>query len=393
MMSSKTVCIIGGGIAGNSVAHGLLTAAPDTRVVVIDDDPDGPYDRPPLTKRLMDDGFVAEARPGWATDGVEWVEAHAVSIDPSAPSVTLDTGEVVIADDVVLATGGRPRTQSRDMWGFACIRTAADARWLRDRIQSSASASVLIEGAGPLGCEIATALRRHGARVVIVEADRLPMRRLLGPDIGAAVADWAGEHDVDLRLTTHIVDADRLPTGSFNVKLSDGDSLTVDVAVSTIGMIPASELVAGWAAADNRGVRCDEEGRVLNEKGAPFDHVWAVGDVAAVEDSGSGVVRHLESWTNASEHGAAVAAHILGSEPPVTGRPYFWTEAFGRRVQVLGHVPMNPSPAEQLADYPERHGAVFRFDQEGSPAAWVAINAPRDFAVILKEEKAPKAMT
>ena len=63
------------------------------------------------------------------------------------------------------------------------------------------------------------------------------------------------------------------------------------------------------------------------------------------------------------------------------------------RVQVLGHVPMNPSPAEKLADYPERHGAVFRFDQDGSPAAWVAINAPRDFAMILMEEKAPKAMT
>lgn len=392
-MSSTTVCIIGGGLAGSSVAHGLLSNSETVRVVVVDDDPDGPYDRPPLTKRLMDDTFVPEARPGWAVGGVESVSGHVASVEPTQPSVTLDNGDVIKADHIVLATGGRPRTQSRDMWGFACIRTAADARWLRDRVLACATATVLIEGAGPLGCEIATALRRHGANVVVVEADRLPMRRLLGPDIGAAVAGWAGDHGVDLRLDTHIESAARLPTGSFQVALSDGHTFVADVAISTIGMIPAGELVAGWAIADSRGVRCDLDGRVLAENGAALPKVWAVGDVAAVEDPDTGAVRHLESWTSASEQGALVAARILGQDPPQTGRPYFWTEAFGRRVQVLGHVPMNPSPAELLADYPERHGAVFRFDHDDEPVAWVAINAPRDFAMILKDEKASKAMT
>lgn len=392
-MPPQTVCIIGGGLAGSSLAHGLLSRSPDVRVVIVDDDPDSPYDRPPLTKRLMDEGFAADARPGWAVDGVEWVHDHVTSLDPERNCLTLDSGSTIAADHIVLATGGRPRTQSRDMWGFACIRTAADARWLRDRVLACVSPRVLIEGAGPLGCEIATALRRHGAHVVIIEADRLPMRRLLGPDIGVTVVDWAKQQDVDLRVATHIVSAERLPTGSFEVKLSDGELLSVDVAISTIGMIPASELVAGWAAADNRGVRCDADGRILDDNGRPVGQVWAIGDVAAREEPGTGIVRHLESWTNATEQGDAVAAHILGLEPPPAGRPYFWTEVFGRRVQVLGHVPMSPSPAEQLADYPERHGAVFRFDQDGSPAAWVAINAPRDFAMILMEEKAPKAMT
>jgi 3-phenylpropionate/trans-cinnamate dioxygenase ferredoxin reductase subunit len=324
---------------------------------------------------------------------VSWRRDRVLEVDPHALTVTLESGATIEATDIVLATGGRPRTQSADMWGFACIRTAADARWVREQVRSAPSPQVLIEGAGPLGCEIATSLATTGVPVTLIEADRLPMRRLLGPQLGADVAAWANEFGVDLRLEQHIVAVERTPTGRFRIETSDGQIVETDVALSAIGMTPASELVAGWASADSRGVHCDARARVLAEDGSAYEHVYAIGDVAAVADLVTGALVHHESWTNATEQGAAVAADLLGATPPLVGRPYFWTEVFGRRVQVLGRVPMDASAPEQLADYPERKGAVYRFDDaDGSPAAWVAINAPRDFAMIMRDEQAQQAI-
>jgi 3-phenylpropionate/trans-cinnamate dioxygenase ferredoxin reductase subunit len=391
-VAGLSVCIFGGGLAGSTAAHALAAAAEDVEVTVVDADPDSPYDRPPLTKRLFLDSFEAARRPTWAATGeLEWRHDRVLRLDPQGPTVTLESGAVLAPDAVVIATGGRPRTQSSDMWGFAYVRTAADARWVREQVLSTPSATALIEGAGPLGCEMATSLNPLGVPVTLVEADRLPMRRLLGPELGSEVATWAVEAGVDLRLERHILTVDRTSTGRFAVELSDGQTLDVTVALSAIGMTPASELVAGWASADSRGIHCDARGRVLAEDGTPYDNVYAIGDVAAVSHPVSGALVHHESWTNASEQGAAVAAELLGRTPPILGRPYFWTEVFGRRVQVLGRVPMNASPPVLLADYPERNGAVYRFDDDGVPAAWVAVNAPRDFAMIMRNEQAHQA--
>lgn len=391
-MSVLTVCIIGGGLAGSTAAHHLSASGEDVEVIVVDDDPDSPYDRPPLTKRLLAQGFDPAASPAWAPEGrLEWRLDRAVAIDPHRGTITLDSGDELRSDRVILATGGRPRSQSSDMWGFARLRTAADARWLRDQVRSAPAPTALIEGAGPLGCEMATSLRSSGVPVTLVEADRLPMRRLLGPELGAEVAAWAIEAGVDLRLERHIQSAERSRAGRFSIALSDGEALEVDVAISAIGMTPATELVAGWASADSRGIHCDSRLRVVSETGAVHENVYAIGDAAAVAHPQTGTLLHRESWTNAAEQGAAVAADLLGRTPANVGRPYFWTEVFGRRVQLLGRLPMNPGPPSLLAEYPEHSGAVYRFDDDGSPAAWVAVNAPRDFAMIMRDEQAEQA--
>jgi 3-phenylpropionate/trans-cinnamate dioxygenase ferredoxin reductase subunit len=391
-VAALSVCIIGGGLAGSTAAHTLAGSDQDVEVVVVDEDPDSPYDRPPLTKRLFRDQFDAAADPAWAARGeLEWRHDRVVALDPLGPMVALESGVSLRPDAVVIATGGRPRSQSSDMWGFACVRTAADVRWLREQVLSNAATTAIIEGAGPLGCELATSLNAVGVPVTLVEADRLPMRRLLGAELGSEVAMWAVEEGVDLRLERHIRAVDRSASGRFAVELSDGQLLEVAVALSAIGMTPASELVAGWASADTRGIHCDARGRVLDESGAPYENVYAIGDVAAFSHPVSGALVHLESWTNAAEQGANVAAELLGLTPPILRRPYFWTEVFGRRVQVLGRVPMDARASVLLADYPERNGAVYRFDEEGVPAAWVAINAPRDFAMIMRDEQAQQA--
>ena len=388
-MNAHSIVVIGGGLAGSTVAHELTTSGADIDVVIIDEDPDGPYDRPPLTKRLLDPDFDPAGSPGWAAAGVTWVHDRVTDVDPRTLVVRLESGARLAPEAVVIATGGRPRSQSADLWGFSVLRTAADATWLREQISSKDKPHVLIEGAGPLGCEVASTLVRLGAKVTLVEADRLPMRRLLGPELGAQIAAWALAAGVDLRLECHITSASRGPRGGFEVTLSDESTLAVDVALSAIGMIPTTDLVAGWGAADGRGIHCDARGHILSIEATPYPNLYAVGDVAARPDPETDAMVHHESWTSASEQGAAVAAEILGRAEPATGRPYFWTEVFGRRIQVLGRVPMDPEPPEQLASYPERHGGMFRFDDaSGEPAAWVAINAPRDFAAILRSEQA-----
>lgn len=383
-MPPLSVYIIGGGLAGSTVAHELSTSDQAIDVLVIDGDPDSPYDRPPLTKRLLDKDFMAAAEPGWAAQGVKWLNDRVVALDPRTRVLTLESGQRMGWDVVVLATGGRPRSQSADLWGFSLLRTAADATWLRGQLEETSSARVLIEGAGPLGCEVASTLVRRGASVTLVEADRLPMRRLLGPELGEQIAAWATDSGVDLLLERHVRSAARTPSGEFDVTLSDGQRVHADIALSAIGMTPVIDLVAGWASADGRGIHCDAAGRVISVDGVPYRHVYAVGDVASRPDPATDALIHLESWTSASEQAAQVAAEILGRSAPPTGLPYFWTEVFGRRIQLLGRVPMDPTPPEELASYPERHGGVYCFyDDDGEPAAWVAINAPRDFAAIV----------
>lgn len=393
-MAPLTVCIVGGGLAGSTTAYELAKFGQDIEVIVVDDDPHGPYDKPPLTKRLLDQDFELDAEPVWAVSEVTWLRDRVTGIDPEARVATLRSGRELSWDHLVLASGGRPRAQSREAHGFSVLRTAADAVAVRDLVRDRRLDRVVIEGAGPVGCELATTLARQGLAVTVVEADRLPMRRLLGPDLGAMVAGWALEAGVDLRLERHITTSSPPDERPHRITLSDGDVITAGLGVTAIGMVPADELVATWASTDGRGVHCDPTGRVVASDGEVFDRVWAVGDVAAHTDAATGALVHLESWTNATEQGTAVAAAILNRPSPARERPYFWTDVFGRRVQVLGAVPSEERSPVRIADYPERRGAVYRFDDtQEVPVAWVAINAPRDFARISREEQLVRATT
>jgi 3-phenylpropionate/trans-cinnamate dioxygenase ferredoxin reductase subunit len=180
---------------------------------------------------------------------------------------------------------------------------------------------------------VATAARARGIAVTVLEALAVPAAAALGPTVGALAARLFTEAGVDLRVGTTLagfVEAD----DRVAVRLADGSVVEADAGVVGIGGTPRLDWIDGDrppAHDPGRGLRCGPSGRVHGWEG-----VWAVGDVASWDDPKDGTAHRHEHWTSAGDQAAVVARDILGAAPPPPAVPYFWSDQFGLKIQLLG---------------------------------------------------------
>ena len=283
-----------------------------------------------------------------------------------------DWGTQVGYDALVIATGVRARTLTA-LSGHPrayVLRTFDDALALRAAMATARS--LLVIGAGFIGAEVATAARDHGLDVTIVEALPLRYERSLGTLVGGIVGRLAARYGVTL-LTgrgVHSVDDD---TETVTVTLTDGSSRSADIAVVGIG----SRVDTGWLASARphgwtAGITCDGAGRVQGLTAA-FGHVYALGDIACWHNERQDGRERFEHWTTATDQAPVVARTLLRDlagqprEPTRPLLPYFWSDQFGRRIQLLGRAgladrvellhgeepadPQAPAPRKLLAGY------------------------------------------
>lgn len=329
-----SVVIVGAGLGGLSVADELRRAGHRGRIVLVGDERYPPYDRPPLSKevlrgtrtpadvRLRDDAFFAE-------HAIELrLGAAAAALDPVRREVVLDDGATIAYDNAVIATGVRARTLPAALQGSTVhiLRTLDDCLALRQSVKSADS--VLIIGAGFIGCEVAANLMKLGLRVCLVEQQPTPMNAALGDKVGELIARMHKAAGVDLRCGTAI---DRLEGAGDRVRadLSDGGAIAADVAVAGLGAEPRLEWLSGSGVEVADGVACDERGRTT------VPGVWAVGDAAAWQAPGRGR-RRVEHWTRAREQARSIARTMLGAEDADLPVPYFWSDQYGLKVQLYG---------------------------------------------------------
>jgi len=364
----RTVAVVGGSLAGLSAVRALRRQGFDGRVIVIGAEPHRPYDRPPLSKEFLA-GLVTEQDIALEADDeeldAEWrFGVTATALHPRSRQVDLSDGTSVTVDGVVIATGAEPRLLPgvENHAGVHVLRTLDDARALRRDLRPGAR--LVVVGAGFVGAEVAATARGLGIDVTVVEAAPAPLAGPLGPEMGAVVSSLHADHGVTLLCGAGVEGL----TGNGRVDgvtLADGRTVPADVVLVGVGVRPNVGWLSGSGLDLSDGVRCDAFGAT------DLPNVVAVGDCATWYEPVLGRHHRVEHWTGAQERGATAVATLLsgGTEARTTRPPYFWSDQYGLRIQLTGHV----------------HGYESVVVEEGSPDA-------RDFLAVYRRQSEPVAV-
>ena len=353
---SEPVVVVGAGLGGLRLVEELRRAGHEGAVVLVGDEREHPYDRPPLSKEVLRGELVSvpHLRPVDEYDELDVdlrLGRAVVAVDVPGRAVRLDDGDVLAYDALVLAPGGRPRLLpgSPDLPGLHVLRTHEDALQLRAQVLDHGSLTVV--GGGFVGCEVAASARALGAEVDLVELLPGLMVRALGPHVTARLTALHRERGVRLHLRTSVEQV-RGEGRAAELVLSDGQVLAAPVVLVALGIVPRTAWLAGSGIEleSDGAIRCDRYGRTS----APA--VWAVGDAAAWEDA-TGRRRRVEHWMAAVEQAATVAVNLRaapGALVPHTGVPYFWTDQYDCALQALGEV----APDTEVEVHPTGVGLV-----------------------------------
>ncbi len=284
---------------------------------------------------------------------------------------------------LVLATGARARRLAMvpEADNVHHLRGMDDARALRDDLQGGGR--LVIIGGGFVGAEVASSARVLGMDVAIVEALPVPFATTLGPTVGCRLADRYRSMGVDLRLGVGLAGVTVRNGRAAFVELADGSRLPCDVLLVAVGTRPAAEMLDGvLATAEDGGLPTDARGA------AEAPGVHACGDLASPWRPELGRHRRLEHWTAASTGGALVAHAIMGQPSPRSSPPYFWSDQFGWRLQMIGHA---AAGADAVVEERE-DGFVARYrNGAGVVTAALAVNRPTDLGTLRAEVTAAVA--
>jgi 3-phenylpropionate/trans-cinnamate dioxygenase ferredoxin reductase subunit len=345
MPQDRTFVIVGAGLAGAKAVQTLREEGFDGRIVLVGEETERPYERPPLSKGLLtgsaepDSVFVHDA--GWYADhDVDLRTAtRATAIDRAGRHVELAGGERVGYDALLLATGATPRTlpvPGAELDGVLALRTLADHARIDAALTDAAR--IVIVGAGWIGLEVAAAARQRGAAVTVVEVADLPLQRVLGDEIARVFADLHRDHDVAFHFGTGVRelrgDGDASNGHVSSVLLTDGTELACDTVVVAVGVRPNTGLAERAGLAVDNGVVVDEALRSTTDPA-----VHAAGDVANAYHPL--LRRHIrvEHWANALNSGPAAARAMLGQPVRYDRLPYFFTDQYDLGMEYTGYAP------------------------------------------------------
>ncbi len=379
-----SIVIVGGGAAGLAAVETLRQEGYAGPLTMVCDEPELPYDRPPLSKQVLTGAWDPERtrfrEAGHYADlGIRLVRGRADALDANGRTVYLTDGYPLRFDGLVIATGVRPRRlpAGHDLSGVHVLRDQPDVAALRAAF--AVGGRVAIVGGGFLGMEVAAAARGLGLDVTVIEPLAQPMIRQVGPMIGAEVARLHRAHGVDLRTGIGAAsligdggmtsDGDAAGTRVTGVELTDGSTVPADCVLVAIGSVPATDWLGTSGLALGDGVECDQYCRA-----APG--IYAAGDVASWVNPRYQRRMRIEHRMNATEQGAAAALNLLkGDVQPFAPLPYFWSDQYDVKIQVHGYPPDGAEAAlEEGSPADGKFVALYRKD--GQPAAALGWNSP-----------------
>ena len=346
MSSPEHVIVVGASLAGLRACETLRQEGFDGTLTLVGAESEVPYDRPPLSKKLLAGEWEADRirlRKQEDFDSLALtlrLGVRAVALDTAARTLTLSDGDTLAFDGLIIATGAAPRRlpEQPALDGVVELRTLSDAMDLRARI-ADGTARVTVIGAGFIGLEVAATARTLGCTVTVLEGAPSPLIRGLGVEMGLAAASVHARNGVDLRCGARIEAIEGSDGRVAGVRLEDGSLVESDVVVVGIGVAPAVDWLVGSGLELRDGIVCDA---TLN---AGVPGVYAAGDCArwpnAIFADFDDAEMRVEHWTNAAEQGAAAAANLLavarGEEPtPFVSVPFFWSDQFDSRIQFVG---------------------------------------------------------
>ncbi|MEN8650574.1 FAD-dependent oxidoreductase [Streptomyces sp. 21So2-11] len=347
--ADQTFVIVGGGLAGAKAAETLRAEGFTGRVILIGDEREHPYERPPLSKGFLagteerDSVFVHE--PGWYAQAD--IELHlgqtVVHLDRATRTVLLGDGATVRYDKLLLATGAEPRRLDIPGTGLAGVhhlRRLAHAERLRGVLATLGrdNGHLVIAGGGWIGLEVAAAARGYGAEVTVVEPEPTPLHQVIGPELGQLFTDLHSEHGVRFHFgarLTEIIGQDGMVLAA---RTDDGEEHPAHDVLAAIGAAPRTALAesAGldlFDPAQGGGIVVDAALRTSDPD------IHAAGDVAAAHHPLLGTRLRVEHWANALNSGPAAARAMLGQEVVYDRVPYFFSDQYDLGLEYSGWAP------------------------------------------------------
>ena len=336
MAERQTYVIVGANTAGGAAAETLRREGFEGRVVLIGAEPDRPYERPPLSKEYLrgemeKPKLYMKPEEFYAKHEIELVLGTVVTaVDPGAHEVTLDGGETLRYDRLLLATGGCVRrlpVEGADLDGVYYLRDVADSERIAAELQEGRRVTVI--GGGFIGSEVAASAREKGLEVTLIEMEEAPLARVLGAQIGRAYADLHRDHGVDVMLGAKV---ERLQgDGRVRRAVTTAGDVECDFAVAGVGIEPAVGLAEAAGIAVENGIVVDEHCRTS----AP--DVYAAGDAANWKSPLLGKRLRVEHWVNARSQGASAAKNMIGKDDVYDPVPWFWSDQYDTSAQYVGH--------------------------------------------------------
>lgn len=330
------VVIVGAGHAGVQAAASLREEGFDGPVVLIGDEAELPYHKPPLSKTFIKD---SEAKPQ-PLRGEAFYSGNAIDyrpglwvnrIDLAGQRLELAEKAPLAFDRLILATGSRPRKlpiAGIELEGVVSLRSIADARLIREL--SSTCTDVVILGGGFIGLEVAATLRAGGRHVTVVEAaDRL-LGRVVAPAIGSHVRQRLEATGVRILTDTTVSRLEGNDSRVSAAVTSGGERLPAQLVIVGIGVMPNVELAEAAGIATGNGIRIDPQMRTSQPE------ILAIGDVASYRHWFTGNDVRLESVQNATDQARLAARTIAGHADTYSAVPWFWSDIGDMKLQMVG---------------------------------------------------------
>ena len=385
---TRTLVIVGAGAAGTAAAAALREFGFGGRVLLVGQEPGGPYDRTSLSKFVMagtmppDEAPLLRPPEFFAEQRIERVEAEIVRLDVAGRCAHAKDGRRFAYDAALLATGGVPRwpdIPGAGLPGVHVLRSRQDAAGILAAVRDEAR--VVILGNSFIGLEVASALRERNLHVVVAVPDAIPFVKQFGPRLGAMFKSLHEANGVAFR-AGHAVRLEAAAGRVAQIVLDDGSRLPADLVIAGIGVRPATEFLQGIDLEPDGGIRVDAGMRAA-------DGVYAAGDIAHVPLSSGGPGARIEHWRVAQQQARVAAHNMLGGSERYDGVPFFWTYHYGKRFEYLGH-------AESWDDVVidgdlAGHSFVALLVREGQVAAVLACQRERETAFLAERMRAPLA--
>ena len=383
----ERLVVVGASLAGLRAAEAARAAGHQGTVTLVGAEPHLPYDRPPLSKALLEPGAASEVRPlngaadlAAAPDVTTFLGTPASRLDPERRLVHVGD-DAVEYDALVVATGSRPvmLPDADELAGVHALRTHEDAVAVRRGLD--AGARVVVIGGGFIGSEVASAARKRGLTATVVEREPGLLARSLGPEPGAICAGLHRDAGTGLRLGVGVAGlhgdgSDRV----CGVELEDGSLLDADLVVVGVGVRPNTQWLEDSGIALHQGDRGIIGTPTL---ATSLPGVWAAGDVVHFPNRlFDGEIQRLEHWTSAAEQGTLAARNALGlnalgvadEQAELATVPYFWSDWYGHRLQFVG----TPKADEVRVVGPAGPGALVLYRRGPRLVGTFTVNRPRE---------------
>lgn len=372
------VLIVGAGHGGAQAAIMLRQQKFEGTIALIGDEPEIPYERPPLSKEYFAGEKPFERiliRPAkfWEEREIAMLLGKRVaSVDPENHTVTTANGETIGYGKLIWATGGSPRMlpiPGGDLPGVQGVRTRADADAMK--AASEDAGQIVVIGGGYIGLEAAAVLSKFGKKVVLLEALPRVLARVAGEPLSRFYEAEHRAHGVEVRLGVNVVaiEGEGHATG---VRLADGEVVPADLVIVGIGIAPAVEPLLAAGAIGGNGVAVDQYCHTS------LPDIFAIGDCAAhANEFADGATIRLESVQNANDMANTAVKAICGDPQPYSAVPWFWSNQYDLKLQTVG-LSTGHDDVVVRGDPAERSFSLI-YLQQGHVIALDCVNAIKDY--------------